>query len=69
MRKRKIMNVQEFHELYLWFERVDSGINNVPIHPYTIHKVKTNLEKLADRWNIHILAMRYLILKIAYLME
>lgn len=43
------MNMQEFHELYSWFERVGSGINNVPIHPYTIHKVKSNLEKLAEK--------------------
>lgn len=42
------MNVQEFQELYLWFESVGSGINNGPIHPYTMLNVKSNLTKLAE---------------------
>lgn len=43
------MNVQEFQELYSWFERVGSGVNNIPIHPYTIHNVKSDLTKLAEK--------------------
>ena len=43
------MNMQEFHELYSWFERVGSGINNIPIDPYTIYEVKSNLDKLAEK--------------------
>lgn len=45
------MNVQEFKELFVWFDRFCSNPSNTlnQIHPYTVIRIKSNLTKLAEK--------------------